>query len=435
MPIETGLQVLLREQPHAIKDKTVGLLTNYACITAGFDYSIDLILEAGAKRVIVFAPEHGFWSDVQYMDPLRREQWRSDRVAIRTSYDDKNPSLFTPDPSDIADLDLLLVEVQDAGARCYTYVATMIKSMGIASELGVPVFVLDRPNPIDGLTIEGNVVYHEPYISYVMHSPVPMRHAMTAGELARLANDVLGLQCELEVIPMRGWRRSMLWRDTELPWVSPSPNIATPETAIVYPATVFLEATNLSEGRGTTHPFELIGAPWLDSFELADRLNALNLGGVHFRPQPFTPMFSKFSGQSASHEEAKRAEREQCGGVFIHVTEAAKFEPVKAGLLLLKVARDLAPEKFAWRRSNYEFAHCMAIDALTGTSRYQVLVDRGDLGGVQEWIATWKSDEERFASDRKQYLIADYLDDHGDRARREDRAADVVSINSSELRA
>ncbi|HEX8152434.1 MAG TPA: DUF1343 domain-containing protein [Thermoanaerobaculia bacterium] len=407
MAIETGLEVLLRERPETIRGKHVGLLTNYACVTAELEYSIDLILGSGCRHVTVFAPEHGFWSDVQYMDEINRERWREGAaVTVIKSYDGANPTLFSPDPKAMAQLDVLIVEVQDVGARCYTYITTMVKAMGVAAELGVPVIVADRPNPIDGIHIEGNVNYHEPYISYVMHSPVPMRHAMTAAELARFTNDVLGLGCELDVVPMRGWHRAMHWNETGLPWISPSPNIATYESSLVYPGTVFLEGTNLSEGRGTTHPFELVGAPWLDSFELADRLNDLRLPGVKFRPQPFTPMFSKHSKQAHAHESQDAAA--QCGGVFIHVTDANAFRPVRMGLMLIKVARDLAPERFAWRRTNYEFAHCMAIDALVATSKYQVLVDNEDLGAVADWLQTWEADEAKFAETRKPYLIAAY---------------------------
>ena len=426
MSIQTGLQVLLRERPETIRGKRVGLVTNYACVTADLEYSIDLVVRAGCRKLTVFAPEHGFWSDVQYMDALHQERWRSDVVTVRRSYDGSNPTFFSPDPHDVADLDVLLVEVQDVGARCYTYITTMIKAMGIAAEIGVPVVVCDRPNPINGVDVEGNVRFHDPYISYVMHSPVPMRHGMTAGELARLANDALDLRCELEVVPMRGWRRAMMWRDTGLPWISPSPNIATAETALVYPGMVFLEGTNVSEGRGTTHPFELAGAPWLDSFGFADALNALELPGVRFRPQPFTPMFSKHSGRAAGHE-GETDTAAQCGGVFLHVTDEVTFHPVRTGLLLLKVAYDLNPAEFAWRRTNYEFAHCMAIDALVGTSRYQLLVQRNDLAAVADWIDSWRDDEARFLETRREFLIDEY-------ERRDDRHGELRIIGEDRER-
>lgn len=416
MAIETGLQVFLRERADEIRGKHVGLITNYACVTADYEYTIDLLLAASCAHVTVFAPEHGFWSDVQYMDRIRDEGWRtSSPVTIRRSYDGSNPTFFTPDPADMANLDVLLVEVQDVGARCYTYVTTMVKAMGIAAEVGVRVIVFDRPNPINGTHIEGTVNYKEPYISYVMHSPVPMRHGMTAGELALFANDKLQLGCDLEVVAMNGWQRSMTWAETGLPWIAPSPNIATPETALVYPGMVFLEGTtNISEGRGTTHPFELAGAPFLESFAFADALEALELPGVHFRPQPFTPMFSKGSTQPAAHEvgEAAAAAAKggvpQSGGVFLHVTDPDAFRPVRTGLLLLKVAHDLAPSQFEWRRTVYEFAHVMAIDALTGTSRFQLLVNRGDMSALRGWLDSWSEDETKFAETRAPYLLADY---------------------------
>ena len=435
MAIETGLQVFLRERADEIRGKHVGLITNYACVTADYEYTVDLLLRGGCSHVTVFAPEHGFWSDVQYMDALHSEKWRSGApVTVHASYNGSNPTLFTPDPKFLADLDVLLVEVQDVGARCYTYVTTMIKAMGIAAELDLKTIVLDRPNPINGVQIEGTLNYKEPYISYVMHSPVPMRHGMTAGELALFANDVLQLRCNLEVVAMKGWQRSMMWGETGLPWIAPSPNIATPETALVYPGMVFLEGTtNISEGRGTTHPFELAGAPFLDSFQFADALEALELPGVHFRPQPFTPKFSKGSTQPSAHEvgeataaAALTSAAVQSGGVFVHVTDPQAFRPVRTGLMLLKVARDLAPAQFEWRRTVYEFAHVMAIDALTGTSRYQILVDRGDLAALTAWIDSWSEDETKFAETRRPYLLADYDDARAARTRlhleREDAA-------------
>lgn len=434
MAIETGLQVFLRERAEEIRGKRVGLITNYACVTAEYEYTVDLLLRAACAHVTVFAPEHGFWSDVQYMDALHSERWRNGApVTIRPSYNGSNPTFFTPDPHDLADLDVLLVEVQDVGARCYTYVTTMIKAMGIAAELSLKVIVLDRPNPINGTHIEGSLNYKEPYISYVMHSPVPMRHGMTAGELALFANDVLQLGCELEVVAMKGWRRSMMWAETGLPWIAPSPNIATPETALVYPGMVFLEGTtNISEGRGTTHPFEQVGAPFLDSFAFADALLALELPGVYFRAQPFTPKFSKGSSQPAAHEVGEAAAAAatnvalQSGGVFVHVTDPDAFRPVRTGLLLLKVAHDLAPAEFEWRRTVYEFAHVMAIDALTGTSRYQLLVERGDLAALNAWIDSWSEDETKFAETRKPYLLADYHDLAEARPRRHTEQEDAA---------
>jgi uncharacterized protein YbbC (DUF1343 family) len=403
--VKTGLEVLLLEKPEVVRGRRVGLLTNYASLTASLESSIDL-LRTECRSIDLFAPEHGYWSDGQYMDSLRDDESLGN-VRIHRAYDGRNPQFLSPDPALIADVEVLLVDIQDVGARYYTYAATMIKLMGVAAELDTPVYVLDRPNPIGGIHVEGNVNYHEPYISFVGNLPVPNRHGMTIGELAELANEWMNIGAELHVVAMRGWHRAMSWRDTGLPWVSPSPNIATPETALVYPGTCLFEATNVSEGRGTMHPFEIVGAPWLDEHALADALNVLGLPGVVFRPQIFTPMFSKYSSITADHEGESGAQL--CRGVFLHVTDPEAFEPVRCGMLMLKVIRDTAPEHFRWRRTHYEFAHAMAIDALTMTSAYQITVDRGTLDDVRHWVdQTFAADVATFETDRADFLIEEY---------------------------
>src|SRR5436189_149285 len=375
--MRTGLEVLLDHHLDHIRGKRVGFLANYASITSAFRFALDELLERGeCRHITVFAPEHGFWGDAQYMAAIREDGWRrSERVTMVRSYDADNPRFLSPDPRAVADCDVLVADIQDVGARYYTYAASLLKLMGVAKDLGVP------------------IIFHEPYISFVGNLPVPNRHGMTIAELAILANDTMHFDCDLVTIPMEGWRRSMSWDETGLAWVPPSPNMPSPRAALLYPGTCFWEATNISEARGTTYPFDAFGAPWLDSFELSDRLNELQLEGVLFRPHVFTPTFQKHA-------------KELCGGVWVHVTDAQKFRPVRAGLLALKVTRDINREKFAWRSSQYEFAHCAAIDALIRSSRYQLLVERGTIDDVREWFTTWEADERAFDSARPR--ISDY---------------------------
>lgn len=394
-PIRTGLEVLLDRYPHHVRGKRVGFLTNYASLTSTHELSLDVLLERGeCAHITVFAPEHGFWGDAQYMAAIREDSWRnSSRVTMVRSYDPDNPRHLSPDPRAIANCDVIVADIQDIGSRYYTYAATLVKVMGLAKDLELPVIVCDRPNPIGGVEVEGTLNFHEPYISFVGNLPIPNRHGMTIAELAILANEKMGIGCELRTVAMEGWERWMAWDDTTLTWVPPSPNMPSPRAALLYPGMCFWEATNISEARGTTYPFDAFGAPWLDPFELADRLNDLRLDGVHFRPHILTPTFQKHREQT-------------CGSVWIHVTDANAFRSVRAGLLALKVVRDLNPEKFEWRTRHYEFAHCTAIDALTRSSRYQLLVDRGSVDDVRAWLDTWEAGERAFRDERP--LLAEY---------------------------
>jgi uncharacterized protein YbbC (DUF1343 family) len=266
----------------------------------------------------------------------------------------------------------------------------MALCMREAGKAGVQVIVLDRPNPIDGVHLEGNI-REDKYSSFVGMFALPARHGMTAGELARYFNKVFKLDCDLVVVPMRGWQRSMWWDETGLPWVIPSPNMPTVGTATIYPGMCLIEGTNLSEGRGTTHPFELFGAPWLEPFQLAEKLNAIGLPGVRFRPHYFMPTFQKHAGKV-------------CGGVELHVTNRAVFEPFRTGLWCVKVAREIDPEQFDWRRETYEFvSDRLAIDLLAGSARYRELVESG--GDIEDWVAEWKEPLRLFAKTREEFLL------------------------------
>ena len=336
MSVLPGLEVLVDSEPWRIQGKRIGLVTNQSAVTSDLRHAVSMLLAGrGWKLAALFGPEHGIWGEAQDMAHVESSTDPLTGLPVYSLYG-KNESDLAPRREILRNLDALVIDLQDIGSRYYTFIYTMALCMREAAPLGVEVIVLDRPNPIDGAHLEGNI-REEKYSSFVGMFPLPTRHGMTAGELARwferYYRDVHKIECNLTVVPMKGWRRSMWWGDTGLPWVIPSPNMPTVYTATVYPGMCLVEGTNLSEGRGTTHPFEFFGAPWLDSFKFADALNRLSLPGVRFRPHYFMPTF---------HKHANKV----CGGVELHVTNRATFEPYRTGLWCVKVARDMNPDEF-----------------------------------------------------------------------------------------
>lgn len=354
-PVATGLDVWVRDGFSALAGKRVGAIVNPTSIDSQFRHLADLLHHsATAKLAALFGPEHGIRGEAQYMVPvgeLARD--RRTGVPVYSLYGSTYESL-SPKPEQLAGLDALVFDIQDVGSRYYTYVYTMALAMKAAARAKLPFYVLDRPNPIGGVQMEGNVV-GKGFESFVGLFPIPNRHGMTAGELARLFNAEIG--CELTVVPCDGWKRSMYFRDTGLPFVPPSPNMPTQDTALVYPGMCQGEGTNVSEGRGTCRPFEQFGAPWLDGSAVASALEALRLPGVKFRAVAFTPTFDKFTGQS-------------CEGAFIHVTDRAAFLPLLTGFAVWQTARSLSQGRFAWRADAYEFVDRVpAFDLLCGTAQ------------------------------------------------------------------
>jgi uncharacterized protein YbbC (DUF1343 family) len=286
-------------------------------------------------------------------------------------------------------LETLVVDIQDVGTRVYTFIYTVANCMRAAARAGIPVVVCDRPNPINGLDVEGNRL-HEAYASFVGQYPIPMRHGMTVGELAQLFNEIFGLRCELHVVKMDGWRRDMFYDDTALPWVMPSPNMPTLDTAIVYPGAVLFEGTQLSEGRGTTRPFELIGAPWIDGERLAEAMNARDLPGVHFRPVFFEPTFQKHA-------------KTTCGGCQLHVLDRRAFTPYRAAVELIDEFYRQSPDRFAWREPPYEYEHDkMPIDILYGSDQLRSAIAERQVAALVEG---WSYDEDRFRRLREPFLL------------------------------
>lgn len=388
-----GIDLLLSD-PSLIRGQRIALLTNYAATTREGLRTADALAEV-CDVVRILAPEHGFWGDVAYLEDVNADHYRG--IPVESLYGTQSQAALAPVPEQLRDVDALVVDLPDVGARYYTYAATMGNCMAVAAQTRTPVIVLDRPNPLTGAAVEGNVNFAAPYRSFVGQYPLPIRHGLTIGELARYINESQPPRCDLHVVAMRGWKRDMWFEETRLPWVHPSPNMATVDTAIVYPGTCLIEGTNLSEGRGTVRPFELVGAPWLDEQRLAATLNDLGLEGVVFEPFVFRPTFNKHAG-------------ERCRGVFLRVTNRHVFRPVCTAMLMIKVMRDQNREQFRWFDGFYEFATVLAIDALTGSNEFRELVENGTLDELSQWIDAAEERRLMLETERQRAMIADYDD-------------------------
>jgi uncharacterized protein YbbC (DUF1343 family) len=387
--VETGLDVLVEGRFGPLKRRTVGLICNPTAVDARLRHAADLFHEARTVRLaVLFGPEHGIRGDVQYMAAVDDERDRRTGVPVRSLYGAR-PESLRPVPGDLRGLDALVFDIQDIGARYYTYQATMLFCMEAAAREKLAFFVLDRPNPIGGLAVEGPGL-RSGFESFCGVHDVAVRHGLTVGELAALYHEERRIDLELTVIPCRGWKRGMLQRETRLPWIFPSPNMPTPEAAIVYPGMCLLEGTNLSEGRGTTRPFELFGAPWLDADRLAEALDAERLPAVRFRPVRFVPAWDKHAGA-------------RCHGVEIVVADRERFRPFRTGVACVAAARAQDPGRFRWRTEPYEFVERVpAFDLLCGSSREREAIVRGR--GWRDLAASWRREEAAFAKRRSRFL-------------------------------
>jgi uncharacterized protein YbbC (DUF1343 family) len=371
-----------------LKGTRVGVVANPASVDHTFGHVVDRVRAAdGVTLAAIFGPQHGFRSDLQdnmIETPHAEDQAR--RVPVYSLYSETRE----PTAEMLAGLDVLVIDLQDIGARIYTFIYTMANCLRACGRHGVPVIVCDRPNPIGGVAVEGETLVAG-YESFVGLFPIPMRHGLTIGELARLFNDRFALGADLDVVTMDGWRRTDYGDDCRMPWVMPSPNMPTLDSAIVYPGTVLLEGTLASEGRGTTRPFEMVGAPWVRAEVFADRLNTHGLPGVTFRPAVFEPTFQKHHGAT-------------CEGCQIHVTDRAAFRPVVTGVAVIEELRRADPARFAWRPPPYEYEHrLMPIDILAGSSVMREALERG---ATAEAIAdAWRTDEAAFEALRAPYLL------------------------------
>jgi len=386
MNVVPGLTRLLASR--ALAGQRVGLVCNPASVDANVAHASDLVFAApGVTLAAIFGPQHGFRSDLQdnmIESPHARDAKR--RVPVYSLYSETRE----PTAEMLKGLDVLVVDLQDVGSRIYTFVYTMANCLRAGKTHGVPVLVCDRPNPIGGEAVEGPML-EAGFESFVGQFPIPMRHGLTIGELAHLFNEAFGIGADLTVIPMEGWSRAQYFDATGLPWVMPSPNMPTLDTAFVYPGAVLFEGTQLSEGRGTTRPFELLGAPWIDAERFADDMNGLELPGVRFRAAVFEPTFHKFVKQT-------------CGGMQIHVTDRGTFMPVLTGAALLVAFHKADPGRFAWRSPPYEYEHDKwPIDILAGSSELRMQVEADTDPRVV--AAGWADALDRFRALRLEYLM------------------------------
>jgi uncharacterized protein YbbC (DUF1343 family) len=386
--VVTGLERVLSDREDALAGKRIGLIANPTTVDTRFCHAVDLL--AAHPKVdlrVLFGPEHGLRGDAQDMIAVGAARDARTGLPVYSLYGTDEASL-TPPPESLEGLDAVVFDIQDVGSRYYTYVWTMVLAMRACAAAGVGFVVMDRPNPIGGHLVEGGAI--EPgYHSFVGLCSLPNRHGLTAGEIARWVMDTEKLDLALEIVTMHGWQRSMYFEDTGLPWVLPSPNMPTRDTALVYPGMCLVEGTELSEGRGTTRPFELSGAPFIDSQALAEAL--ADLPGLVPRPVVFRPTFHKWAGQP-------------CGGVQLHVTDRETFRPYLTGVAFLREIRMRWPEHFAWRTKAYEFiADIPAIDLLAGSALVRQGIDAG--AALADLAATWADAEAAFRDQRGTWLL------------------------------
>ena len=381
MAVRLGNERLFDDALDLIAGRRVGLVTNPTGVDSCLRSTADrLHAEPATELAALFGPEHGIRGDAEDGVAVGDEVDRRTGVPAISLYG----STRELQGSMLEGIDVLLFDMQDVGARFYTYLYTMSEAMKACAARGASFVLLDRPNPIGGELLEGNLL-DPAFSSYVGCYPIPVRYGMTMGEVATLFNEVHGIGAELQVVELRGWKRSMSWEETGLPWVAPSPNMPTPQTAALYPGTCFFEGTNLSEGRGTTRPFELIGAPFVDGFALADAMKDLAIPGARWRQVFFTPSFGKHAG-------------ERCGGVQLHAV-SSRMRPVTAAFHLLATAKSLFREHFEW---NLPARGIHNFDKLAGSDRVRLELDDGT--PVTDLLAAWEQERRPFAPVRERFL-------------------------------
>ncbi len=390
MGVLTGLDRIQQMNFDGLQGKRLGLLCHQASIDQRFQHMIDIFLNAQKNGVLtitaVFGPQHGLWGHTQ--DNMIEWQSFTDPrtgLPVYSLYGDTRK----PTPEMLKDMDVMVIDMQDVGARYYTFIWTMALTMEACEEQGIEVWVLDRPNPIGG-TVEGPLP-EENFLSFVGLKPIVPRHGMTIGEIARWLQHTYYPALNLRVVAMQGWQREMYFEATQLPWAMPSPNMPTVETSVVYPGMCLLEGTNLSEGRGTTRPFEIFGAPWMDGWHMAEMLNGYQLPGVYFRPIEFQPTFQKYAG-------------EVCQGCFIHVTDREAFLPFLTGVAVIRESIQCYPDKFQWKQPPYEYEYQkLPIDILLGSKALRQRIEY--LEPLEQLKASCQKDEMQFVKQRQSFLL------------------------------
>jgi len=383
--VRPGLDIFLADPPEWARGKRIGLITNVAGIDSRGRPTIDLLAaDRRVRLVALFAFEHGLRGDAPAGQPIPSGTDATTGLPVYSLYGE----IREPSPAMLRDVDVLVYDVQDVGARPYTRVSTMALSMKAAAARGIPFAVLDRPNPIGGAIVEGPVL-DTAFASFVGMYPIPLRHGMTVGELARLYNTRFGIGATLHVIPVTGWRRAMMFDATGLRFVPPSPNLRRLEATLLYPGTVLLEGTNLSEGRGTDFPFEQTGAPWLRPDDVVREMTALGLPGVRFEPV-----------RIAVAADGRRFPGQTIPGVRLVVTDRGAFRAVRTAMLLIDTIHRMYPNEFAWAGSGQRGPR--TIDRLAGTDRFRTAVDAGTL---RELLGEWDRQADAFRALRRPYLL------------------------------
>jgi uncharacterized protein YbbC (DUF1343 family) len=386
------MSLILGSERLLASDRLAGRRVGVVCNPASVDHDLRhiadrLAIHEGTRLTAIFGPQHGFRSDVQdNMIETRHAHDEVRRVPVYSLYSETRE----PTAEMFADLDVLVIDLQDVGVRIYTYIYTMANCLKAARKHGLTVIVCDRPNPIGGAQVEGMMLVPGNE-SFVGMYPIPMRHGMTIGEIARLFNEHFGIGADLEVVAMEGWTRDMYFDATGLTWILSSPNIPTFETTMVYPGGVLFEGTNVSEGRGTTRPFELIGAPWVVAERFADEMNCRELPGVFFRPVLFEPTFQKHAGKG-------------CAGCQIHVLDRRTFQPVEAGVALIEAFRASDPGQFRWKNPPYEYEYDrMPIDCLAGSHELREQIDANL--PARDIARSWEAPVSEFIRVRGRFLL------------------------------
>jgi len=360
--VTIGVEVLLQDPRPALAGARFGLLMNQASVDSRFRYACDVLAErCPGQLAALFSPQHGLWCEEQdNMIETGHGIYRPLGIPVHSLYSETR----RPTPEMLEGLDCLLVDLQDVGTRVYTFIWTVTHCLEACAEAGIPVVVLDRPNPLGGEVCEGPIL-EAGFTSFIGRAAIPMRHALTVGEMALLTNRMLDIGADVQVVAMQGWRRGMYWWETGCPWVMPSPNMPRPETAVVYPGQVLVEGTTLSEGRGTTTPFEVVGAPYIEPAGLAAALADYSTPGLTIRPIRFRPTFNKWAGRS-------------CGGVALHFTDARAVRSYSTTVALFACLRRLYGEQFSWLPPPYEYEEVlMPIDILSGSTRLREAIDSG----------------------------------------------------------
>ena len=394
----SGLDVLAKENCKRLKGARVGLLANQAAVDVNFDHILDILHQSpNCKLARLFAPEHGFRGELQDMASVENAVEAKTELPIISLYG-KTAESLAPTEAQLEGLDALIVDLPDIGTRYYTFAQSLAYTMRVAKRCGLKIIVIDRPNPISGSEIEGSPL-HPDFTSFCGYAPVPQRHGLTLGELAQVMHSGIAaegfpaIDVELEIVKMSGWKREMYFDQTGLPWIPPSPNMPTLETAIVYPGGCLFEATEISEGRGTTKPFEFIGAPKIDSELWIDAVprQGIPLEGALLRATGFLPQFQKHGGK-------------HCSGVQLHITSRATFKPLRWNIAMLFALKQSHPQLFEWRKAAYEFIEDKpAIDILYGDVTLRESIDNGADG--TKVLAEMQDYETRFAGLRKEYLL------------------------------